>query len=150
MGDRPRRSVPRLDYKHLNNWGTSGRAVQFNLQENMELQDDSLNLSLTPEEEEEFGEDELKAPSNEEDVNDSDKDQSSEVQESCVADSQTETKNTDVKEGASSDDDDLELRLQLLKKRRDDLRKKKLKEEIARLERDIADLSREDTGSKLE
>ena len=150
MGDRPRRSVPRLDYKHLNNWGTSGRAVHFNLQENIELQDDSLNLSLTPEEEAEFGEDELKAPSNEEDVNDSDKDQSQEVQESCVADSQTETKNTDVKEGASSDDDDLELRLQLLKKRRDDLRKKKLKEEIARLERDIADLSREDTGSKLE
>lgn len=159
MGSRPKRSLPRVNYKRLNNWGTSTRSVQFSFQKTMaeytsDDDRDTLDLSLTEEEQREFAEeggDEVRTETNNSGTTLSiveaaqllgkiDVPEGSPVR-SAVKTPSTENEKRET-ETAKSDTEDLQLRVQLLTKKRDDLKKAQLKETIKTLEMEVQELQK--------
>ncbi|CAG2237079.1 unnamed protein product [Mytilus edulis] len=131
MNGRPKRSVPRRDYKNLNSFGTTDSAVQFSFQENMD--EDLLDLSLTPEEQDEFREEFVSSVVGPE--------QSSEHEREASGSKNLEVRTNKEETVDKCEDDDLELRVQLLEKKRDDLKKQQLKDRIRQLEEEVAEMS---------
>ena len=135
---RSKRSVPRRNYKHFDTFGTTDPAVlQFTFQKTMD--DDSLNLSLTAEEQEEFAE-ETQQTADDNGGEDSVLGAVGPIQsfsEFCSDNDKSSAK----MEPENTSDEELELRIQLLEKRRDDLKKQQLRDRIKQLEEEVATLS---------
>ncbi|CAC5417762.1 UPF0193 protein EVG1,UPF0193 protein EVG1 homolog [Mytilus coruscus] len=124
MSGGPKRSVPRRDYKNLNSFGTTDPVVQFSFQQNMD--DDLLDLSLTQEEQEEFGEEFFLSAVG--------PDQSSENEGEASVPKNLEHRYNKEEEKVEKSDDDLEL--------------KHLRELIKQLEEEVAGLSGSISESK--
>ncbi|CAC5425285.1 unnamed protein product [Mytilus coruscus] len=137
MSSRPKRSVLRRDYEYLNSFGTTDSVVQLSFQQSM---DDSglLNLSFIPEEQEGFGE---------------------ELGPGAVGPAQSSdieleiTKKYDnfkriFSEKHDNSDEELKLKVQLLEKKLDALRKHQLRERTRQIEKEVEVISGSISESK--